>query len=55
MEYALLTAAFLAIGVGLAALWRQLDAGLFVQHALVAASHHVQTTAPGFLADLFLY
>lgn len=51
----MVTAAFLAIVVALGALWRQLEAGLFVEHALAAASHHVQLTAPGFLADLFLY
>ena len=50
-----MTGAFLVIVVALAALWRQVEGGLFVEHALVAASHHVQLTAPGFLADVFLY
>lgn len=55
VEYAVVTGAFLVIVVALAALWRQVESGLLVEHALAAASHHVQLTAPGFLADIFLY
>ncbi|WP_449315090.1 hypothetical protein [Rubneribacter sp.] len=55
MEYALVTVAFLSMIVGLAALWRMLDAAALVEHALVSASHHVQASAPGGVADVFLY
>lgn len=55
VEYAVITGAFLVIAIALAALWRQVESGLLVEHALAAASHHVQLTAPGFLADIFLY
>lgn len=50
-----MTAAFLALVVALGVLWRPLEGGLFVEHALMAASHHVQGTAPGGVADVFLY
>ncbi len=55
VEYAVMTAAFLALVVALGVLWRPLEGGLFVEHALMAASHHVQGTAPGGVADVFLY
>lgn len=55
MEYALVTVAFLSMIVGLAALWRMLDAAALVEHALASASHHVQASAPGGVADVFLY
>ena len=51
----MITAAFLVVAAGAAALWRSLQGGLFVEHALVAASHHVQLTTAAFLADVFLY
>ena len=37
------------------ALWRSFEGGLFVGHALMAASHHVQGAALGAVADVFLY
>lgn len=55
MEFALVVAAFLAVVVVLGALWQGLERGVFVDHALSSASHHVQMTAPGSLADAFLY
>ncbi|MEC4176744.1 hypothetical protein VJ918_07590 [Adlercreutzia sp. R21] len=54
MEYALVTAAFICVVVAGAALWRALSSGLFVDHALMAASHHIQG-AVGWVADLFSY
>lgn len=48
-------AAFLAAVVALGALWRSLEAGMFVDHALMSASHHIQMTMPGSVADVFLY
>ncbi|WP_227115114.1 hypothetical protein [Gordonibacter urolithinfaciens] len=55
MEFALVTAGLLAVIVACGALWRSFEGGLFVEHALIAASHHVQGTAPGAVADVFLY
>lgn len=48
-------AGFLALTVALSALWHAIGDGLFVEHALAAASHHVQGAAPGTIADVFLY
>ena len=63
VEFALVTAAFLAAVIALGALWRGLEAGMFVDHALMSASHHIQIspsgriqmTMPGSVADVFLY
>ena len=55
VEFALVMAAFLAVVVACGALWRGLEAGMFVDHALTSASHHVQMTMPGSVADVFLY
>lgn len=55
VEFALVTAAFLAAVIALGALWRGLEAGMFVDHALMSASHHIQMTMPGAVADVFLY
>ena len=46
LEYALITAGFLSVAVALGALWHVLGGGLFVEHALASASHHVQAVAP---------
>lgn len=55
VEFVVVTAAFLAVIVACGALWRSFDSGLFVEHALASASHHVQLTMPGGIADIFLY
>ncbi|WP_080802067.1 hypothetical protein [Arabiibacter massiliensis] len=55
VEFALVTVAFVAMLVALGALWRGLEGGMLVEHALSAASHHVQLAAPGSTADVFLY
>lgn len=55
VEFALVTAAFMAVVVALGLLWRAFEGGLFVQHALLSASHHVQLASPGCIADVFLY
>ncbi len=52
VEYALIVFALLAVLVGIAALWRAGEAGLFVEQATDAASH--QLTAEG-LQDVTLY
>ena len=55
VEFAIVTAGFLAAGVALSALWHALADGLLVEHALAVASHHIQAVAPATIADLFLY
>ena len=55
VEFAVVTGAFLVVAVACGALWHALGDGLFVEHALVSASHHVQLAAPGNAADVFLY
>ena len=54
MEYALVTAAFLCVVMAGAALWRALASGLFAEHGLLAASHHMQGSA-GWLADILSF
>lgn len=54
VEYVVLLAGFACVAWGLGALWRVLESGLVVDHALLAASHQVQTTAMG-LVDAFVF
>lgn len=53
-EYAVVLAAVLCIVVALGAFWNLLSAGTLVEHALAAASHHVQAAA-GWAVDVFSY
>ena len=55
VEFAVVTAGFLAVTVALSAVWHALGEGLFVEHALAVASHHVQSVAPATLPDILLY
>ena len=55
VEFAVVAAAFLSVTVALAALWRAFGGGMFVEHALAVASHHIQGIAPTTIADIFLY
>lgn len=55
LEYALVMVGFLSVVAALASLWRVLDGGVFVEHALMSASHHVQAVSPGVAADVFLF
>ncbi|MBU5404822.1 hypothetical protein KQI08_02670 [Paraeggerthella hongkongensis] len=55
VEFAIVAAAFISVLVALGALWRSLKSGLFVDHALASASHHVQGVLAGGIADVFLY
>lgn len=55
VEFALVGAAFLSLVVALALLWRALESGLFVEHAVISASHHVRSVMEGVLGDAFLY
>ena len=47
-------AAFACVVVGLGALWRLFESGLVVDHALTAASHHLQASAMG-IVDVFVF
>jgi len=55
VEFAVVTAGFLAMVVALSAMWRVLGGGLFVEHAVAVASHHLQAVAPTTIVDIFLY
>ncbi|MEF9841252.1 MAG: hypothetical protein RR773_01670 [Raoultibacter sp.] len=55
VEFAVILVAFLAIAIALGVVWRALEGGLFVDHALQSASHHMETVVPGVIADVFLY
>ena len=55
VEFAIVTAAFLIIVLGFSALWHELDQGLFVQHALQCASHHLQGVDVGAWGDVLAY
>lgn len=55
VEFAIITAGLLALIVGLGAFWRALDSGLFIEHALAAASHHFLDVPAAFLADIFRF
>lgn len=55
VEFAVIMAGLASLLVGLAALMHAIDAGVFVQHALSVASHHVAAAAPAVIADIFLY
>lgn len=55
VEYAIVLFAFLSLVAGLGAMWHAFDAGLFIEHALQSASHHVASAAPGAFVDVFMY
>ena len=55
VEFAVVTAGFLAATIALSAVWHAFGDGLLVEHALAVASHHVQAVAPATIVDVFLY
>lgn len=55
VEFAIILFGFLSVIFALGLLWRANQAGLLVDHALQSASHHIQSVAPGGMADVFLY
>ena len=55
VEFAVVTAAFLAATVALGAMWHAVGDGLFIEHALAVASHHVKSVSPVVIGDVFLY
>lgn len=54
VEYAAVMAATVAIVVALGLLWNSIGDGMFVKHAVAAASHNVQGMLGG-MADVFSY
>lgn len=54
VEFAVVTAAIMVMVVALGALWRLIQDGAFVVHAVASASHHVQG-ALGAVADVFMF
>ncbi|MCL1797826.1 MAG: hypothetical protein FWG24_05910 [Eggerthellaceae bacterium] len=55
VEFAVVCAAFVSLVVALSVLWHALQSGLFVEHALASASHHLQSVSAGVVGDVFLY
>lgn len=55
VEFAIVMAAFLSVALGISALWHAIDQGLFVQHALQSASHHLQGVDLGAWGDVLAY
>lgn len=55
VEYAVVFAAFLALVVALGVIWRFLEAGTVVDHALQSASHHLSAVSSGAWIDVLLY
>ncbi|MEG0071288.1 MAG: hypothetical protein RR671_02820 [Raoultibacter sp.] len=55
VEFVVILAAFLVIALVLGVVWRALEEGLLVDHALQSASHHIETVVPGVISDVFLY
>ena len=55
VEFAVVTAGFLAMTVALSVVWHAIGDGLLVDHAIAVASHHLQTAALAVITDVFLY
>lgn len=55
VEFAIVSAAFLALVIGLSLLWRSVSDGTFVDHAILSASHHIQQSVVGGGMDVLLY
>ena len=55
MALALIGAGFIAVVMACGALWNALEQGLFIDHALAAASHQIHSVNAGVVGDVFLY
>ena len=55
VEFAVVTVGFLALALGIGALWRGVSGGMFVEHAISSASHHIGGASPQAAADMLLY
>lgn len=53
VEFALVAAGLLVVILAFGLLFQKLESGLFVQHALASASHHLRSL--GSIADIFAY
>lgn len=53
VEFAIVTCALLVIVIALTALWNIGDNGIFVEHAVSSASHHLEEAAAGIVGDVF--
>lgn len=54
VEFAIVFLVFLGIIVGLGGIFKKIDAGMFLDHAIVAASHNVEQAIGG-LCDVFVF
>lgn len=54
VEFAVVTAAFMGMLIAGNAMWKAVSGGLFVEHALASASHHVKGVL-GWVVDIFSY
>ena len=54
MEFAVVTAAFVSMLAVGSLMWKTVSGGLFVEHALASASHHVRGVL-GWVVDIFSY
>lgn len=54
LEFALITSAFIVILVALRFFGVAVESGLWVDHALMAATHHIQGSI-GWIVDIFIY
>ncbi len=54
VEYALVVSGFLVIFIAMGLLNHAISSGLFVEHALMSASHVVTNVSDGVLRDVFL-
>lgn len=55
VEYAVVLAGVLCAIMALGVLAKAMGEGLFVEHALMSASHHLQLAALGSVADVFAF
>jgi hypothetical protein len=55
VELSFVMAVSLSILIACALLWHLLAEGTLVEHAMAAASHHIQSASQGAVGDVFLY
>ncbi len=55
VEFAVVCFAFIGMIVALGVLWHAFEEGVFVEHALASASHHVNSVFSGVVGDVLLY
>lgn len=53
VEFALVTAAFLIVFVGLGIMWKSFSQGVVIDHAVAAAPYHVSGGSDAVVADVF--